>query len=218
MPHAGILLRSVQLWVSDPGRSQASLDEAKKGSAEIVILAIVDHESHHGYEIAKLIEQRTGGSLRFTLASLYAFETSRTGRAAAYGALATVTRISGVMLAPAYAVVLWRRGSSRARALEIAWLALIPAGIMLATAKTAQIDQAAMQPLSLNNLFFHHMPGTPGYTLLTYFSLTYVLGALLAAAGIHAWSRRSWTHAIVIAFLPMVLVFGTWALIVVGRS
>ena len=28
--------------------------------------------SHHGYEIAKLIEQRTDGNLRFTLASLYA--------------------------------------------------------------------------------------------------------------------------------------------------
>jgi DNA-binding PadR family transcriptional regulator len=52
--------------------ARRALDEAKKGSAEIVILAIVDDESHHGYEIAKLIEQRTGGSLRFTLASLYA--------------------------------------------------------------------------------------------------------------------------------------------------
>jgi DNA-binding PadR family transcriptional regulator len=52
--------------------ARRALDEAKKGSAEIVILAIVEHESHHGYEIAKLIEQRTGGSLRFTLASLYA--------------------------------------------------------------------------------------------------------------------------------------------------
>ena len=52
--------------------ARRALDEAKKGSAEIVILAIVDHESHHGYEIAKSIEQRTGGSLRFTLASLYA--------------------------------------------------------------------------------------------------------------------------------------------------
>ena len=28
-------------------------------------------KAHHGYEIAKLIEQRTGGTLRFTLASLY---------------------------------------------------------------------------------------------------------------------------------------------------
>ena len=49
-----------------------ALDEAKKGSAEIVILAIVENESHHGYEIARLIAERTEGSLRFTLASLYA--------------------------------------------------------------------------------------------------------------------------------------------------
>ena len=48
------------------------IDEAKKGSAEVVILAIVEQDAHHGYEIAKLIEKRTDGSLRFTLASLYA--------------------------------------------------------------------------------------------------------------------------------------------------
>ena len=52
------------------GRS--AIDEAKKGSAEILILAIVEDEGHHGYEIAKLIEQRSGGDLTFTLASLYA--------------------------------------------------------------------------------------------------------------------------------------------------
>jgi PadR family transcriptional regulator PadR len=49
-----------------------SIDEAKKGSAELVILAIVEREPHHGYEIARLIEQRTQGDLKFTLASLYA--------------------------------------------------------------------------------------------------------------------------------------------------
>src|SRR3954451_2453565 len=51
--------------------STRALEEAKKGSAELVILAIVEDESHHGYEIAKLIEQRSDGRLRFTLASLY---------------------------------------------------------------------------------------------------------------------------------------------------
>jgi PadR family transcriptional regulator PadR len=49
----------------------SALAEAKKGSAEVVILALVEQETHHGYEIAKLIEQRSGGDLRFTLASLY---------------------------------------------------------------------------------------------------------------------------------------------------
>jgi DNA-binding PadR family transcriptional regulator len=52
--------------------SRGAIDEAKKGSAEVVILAIIEHETHHGYEIAKLIELRTGGGLTFTLASLYA--------------------------------------------------------------------------------------------------------------------------------------------------
>src|SRR5687767_2602954 len=51
---------------------RSAIDEAKKGSAEVLILAIVEDESHHGYQIAKLIEQRSGGDLKFTLASLYA--------------------------------------------------------------------------------------------------------------------------------------------------
>ena len=49
-----------------------AIEEAKKGSTEVVILAILERDSHHGYEIARLIEQRSGGTLRFTLASLYA--------------------------------------------------------------------------------------------------------------------------------------------------
>jgi PadR family transcriptional regulator, regulatory protein PadR len=52
--------------------SRRAIDEAKKGSAEVVILAIVEPQPHHGYEIAKLIEARTDGGLTFTLASLYA--------------------------------------------------------------------------------------------------------------------------------------------------
>src|SRR5918993_5764096 len=51
---------------------RSAIDEAKKGSAEVLILAVVEDEAHHGYEIAKLIEQRSAGDLRFTLASLYA--------------------------------------------------------------------------------------------------------------------------------------------------
>ena len=53
-------------------QSRRAIDEAKKGSAEVVILAIVETEAQHGYQISKLIELRTGGSLTFTLASLYA--------------------------------------------------------------------------------------------------------------------------------------------------
>ena len=49
-----------------------SIDEAKKGSAEILILALIEERGLHGYEIARQIDDRSGGTLRFTLASLYA--------------------------------------------------------------------------------------------------------------------------------------------------
>jgi len=51
---------------------QAILDrELKKGSAELLILSLVESRARHGYEIGKLIEQRSGGALRFHVASLY---------------------------------------------------------------------------------------------------------------------------------------------------
>jgi transcriptional regulator len=45
--------------------------ELKKGSAELIILSIVESRSRHGYEISKLIEERSGGQLKFHVASLY---------------------------------------------------------------------------------------------------------------------------------------------------
>ncbi len=45
--------------------------ELKKGSAELLILALLDGRPRHGYEISKLIESRSGGRLRFHVASLY---------------------------------------------------------------------------------------------------------------------------------------------------
>jgi PadR family transcriptional regulator, regulatory protein PadR len=45
--------------------------ELKKGSAELIILSIVEPRARHGYEIGKLIEARSGGLLKFHVASLY---------------------------------------------------------------------------------------------------------------------------------------------------
>ena len=45
--------------------------EWKKGSAEMLILAVLEERPRHGYEIAKQIEIRSGGALRFHAASLY---------------------------------------------------------------------------------------------------------------------------------------------------
>ena len=45
--------------------------ELKKGSAELLVLSLVEGRARHGYEIGKLIDQRSGGVLKFHIASLY---------------------------------------------------------------------------------------------------------------------------------------------------
>ena len=45
--------------------------ELKKGSAELMILALLEDRARHGYEIGQLIELRSRGAIRFNVASLY---------------------------------------------------------------------------------------------------------------------------------------------------
>ena len=46
-------------------------DELRKGSAEFLVLALLEHEARHGYELSKLITARSRGALSFNVASLY---------------------------------------------------------------------------------------------------------------------------------------------------
>lgn len=46
-------------------------NELKKGSAELLILSLLEAEARHGYQLSKLIEARSRGSLHFNVASLY---------------------------------------------------------------------------------------------------------------------------------------------------
>ena len=48
------------------------LREAKKGSAELVILALLEDTARHGYELAARIETESEGALSYNFASLYA--------------------------------------------------------------------------------------------------------------------------------------------------
>ena len=45
--------------------------ELKKGSSEMLILSLLEARPRHGYEIGKLIEARSGGTLTFALPTLY---------------------------------------------------------------------------------------------------------------------------------------------------
>ena len=45
--------------------------ELKKGSAELMILSVLESQARHGYEIGRLIETRSAGQMKFHAASLY---------------------------------------------------------------------------------------------------------------------------------------------------
>jgi transcriptional regulator len=46
-------------------------DELKKGTTPMLILSLLEAEQRHGYELSKLLEQKTGGVVRVHAASLY---------------------------------------------------------------------------------------------------------------------------------------------------
>ena len=76
-----------------------------------------------------LLYRSTGATeglyLALALASILAFERSRVGWACALAGLAAVTRVPGLMFAPAYGIVLLRTRRFR----SLPWLALVPAGL-----------------------------------------------------------------------------------------
>jgi transcriptional regulator len=45
--------------------------ELKKGSTELLILSLLEGRPRHGYDIGKMIEQRSRGKLQLRIASLY---------------------------------------------------------------------------------------------------------------------------------------------------
>jgi transcriptional regulator len=45
--------------------------EWKKGSAELLVLTLLEGQPRHGYDISKLIQNRSGGAIRFHVTSLY---------------------------------------------------------------------------------------------------------------------------------------------------
>ena len=51
--------------------TQALERELKRGSTELLLLALLEERTRHGYEIARLIDERSRGLISFHAASLY---------------------------------------------------------------------------------------------------------------------------------------------------
>ena len=51
--------------------SDNAVRDLQKGSAAMLVLALLEDRPRHGYELAKLIDERSGGQIQFQAASLY---------------------------------------------------------------------------------------------------------------------------------------------------
>ena len=59
-------------YLSMTGINTRALDrELKRGSAELLILSVLEARPRHGYDLSKLIQARSGGQLTFHIDSLY---------------------------------------------------------------------------------------------------------------------------------------------------
>jgi PadR family transcriptional regulator, regulatory protein PadR len=55
----------------EPPVDPALSKELRKGSADLLILALLEERARHGYEIGRLIGERSRGALAYHVASLY---------------------------------------------------------------------------------------------------------------------------------------------------
>ena len=71
VPHLTVTL-DVYMLSSYMATARSPFDtELKKGSAELLILSLLEARARHGYEISQQIEQLSEGTIKFNVASFY---------------------------------------------------------------------------------------------------------------------------------------------------
>jgi hypothetical protein len=84
--------------------------------------------------------------------------------------------------------------------------------MLLMQGSNAQMGPSELQILSANELFFQLSPAHPGAQLLMQLNpITFWTWALSIIA-VKLWSNRSWVYSSVFVLLPIVVIFGGWAL------
>lgn len=101
----------------------------------------------------------------------------------------------------------------------VAWasvpgLLLLPLGAMqILMANNGQLGLDQLNPVTLNQLFFHIEMGKPWASLLDSINITSIWSAVLMVLGFQSWSKLSRSASVVIVALPYGVIFGVWSLI-----
>jgi hypothetical protein len=90
-----------------------------------------------------------------------------------------------------------------------ALLGALVAAIFLLIRDNNQVGPGILQPLGLNELFFHRPPGgQQGF--FDALNIPGILGWILAIIGVRTWTQRSWLFSATFVLIPVVLMFGIW--------
>jgi uncharacterized membrane protein YhdT len=92
-------------------------------------------------------------------------------------------------------------------------LGTVVAAIMLLMSDNSQMSPSVLTALSLNELVFHAPWGSPAQGILDALSVPGFLSWALMIIGVHAWSQRSWAFSAILVLIPIVLIYGIWALV-----
>ena len=98
-------------------------------------------------------------------------------------------------------------------------LLLIPAGIVqILMSSNGQMAPDALNPLSLNQLIFHHPATSPWAGLAGAIHLTGIWTSIVAIIGYKLWTSKSTATSAFIVFLPQIVIYGGWAAFAFLRS
>ena len=90
-------------------------------------------------------------------------------------------------------------------------LLLFPLGaIQILMSSNNQLSSSELNPLSVNQLFFHYGVGNPLAGPLDLISVTTIWSIVLMVIGFQAWAKASRTAAVMTVLIPYLLVFGGW--------
>lgn len=106
----------------------------------------------------------------------------------------------------------------------VSWASLpallsLPLGAMqILLASNGQLELDQLNPVSLNQLFFHIETGKPWASLLESIDITSVWSAVLMVVGFQVWSKASRSTAILVVAIPYAVIYGVWIAISLGSA
>ena len=93
-------------------------------------------------------------------------------------------------------------------------LLVLPLGAMqILMANNGQLGLDQLNPLTLNQLFFHIEMGHPWASLLESINITLIWSVVLMVLGFQVWSKLSRSTSVIVVMLPLGVIYGVWSVV-----